>query len=113
MQDFCPIKRVDHLELYVGNAKQAATYYARSFGCAATAHRGLATGERSTATYVLEQGHVRVVVTAALPPDHPIAQFVFEHGDSVGVIALEVPDAAKAFEETTSRGAAAAIDPAE
>lgn len=113
MQDFCPIKRVDHLELYVGNAKQAATYYARSFGFAATAYRGLETGDRSTASYVLEQGHVRVVVTAALTPDHRIAQFVFEHGDGVGVIALEVPDAAKAFEATTSRGAEAAIDPAE
>src|SRR5580765_4392291 len=104
MQDFCPIKRVDHLELYVGNATQAATYYARSFGFSATGHRDLA-------SYVLEQGHVRFVVTAALTPDHPVAQFVFEHGDGVGVIALEVPDAAKAFEATTSRGAEAAIDP--
>jgi len=113
MQDFCPIKRVDHLELYVGNAKQAATYYARSFGFAATGYRGLETGQRDTASYLLEQGHVRLVVTAALNPDHRIAQFVFEHGDGVGVIALEVPDAAQAFDATTTRGAAAAIEPAE
>src|SRR5262245_54501219 len=113
MQDFCPIKRVDHLELYVGNAKQAATYYARSFGFATTAYRGLETGHRDAASYVLEQGHVRLVITAALSPDHPISQFVFEHSDGVGVIALEVPDAAKAFEATTTRGAAPAIDPTE
>ena len=113
MQDFCPIKRVDHLELYVGNAKQAATYYARSFGFAATGYRGLETGDRNAASYVLEQGHVRLVVTAALTPDHRISQFVFEHGDGVGVIALEVPDAATAFEATTTRGAEAAIDPTE
>jgi len=49
MQDFCPIKRVDHLELYVGNAKQAATYYARSFGFSATGYRGLETGHRDLA----------------------------------------------------------------
>jgi 4-hydroxyphenylpyruvate dioxygenase len=113
MQDFCPIKRVDHLELYVGNAKQAATYYARSFGFNATAYRGLETGSRDSASYVLEQGHIRFVVTAPLGPDHPISQFVFEHGDGVGVIALEVPDAAQAFAATTTRGAAAAIDPTE
>jgi len=113
MQDFCPIKRVDHLELYVGNAKQAATYYARSFGFSAAAYRGLETGNREAASYVLEQGHIRLVVTAALTPDHPISQFVFEHGDGVAVIALEVADAAQAFEATTRRGAGAAIDPTE
>jgi 4-hydroxyphenylpyruvate dioxygenase len=113
MQDFCPIKRVDHLELYVGNAKQAATYYARSFGFSATGYRGLETGNRNAASYVLEQGHIRLVLTAPLTPDHQISQFVFEHGDGVGVIALEVPDAAQAFEATTSRGAVAAIEPVE
>ena len=75
MQDFCPIKRVDHLELFVGNAKQAATYYARSFGFSATAYRGLETGYRDAASYVLEQGHIRLVLTAPLSPGHPIAQF--------------------------------------
>ena len=113
MQDFCPIKRVDHLELYVGNAKQAATYYARSFGFSATGYRGLETGDRAAASYVLEQGHIRLLLTAPLSPGHPISQFVFEHGDGVGVIALEVPDAALAFAATTSRGAAPAIEPAE
>jgi 4-hydroxyphenylpyruvate dioxygenase len=113
MQDFCPIKRVDHLEFFVGNAKQAATFYARSFGFSATGYCGLETGHRDAASYVLEQGHVRLVVTAALSPDHTISQFVFEHGDGVGVIALEVPDAAAAFDATTSRGASAAIDPTE
>src|SRR5262245_46122423 len=113
MQDFCPIKRVDHLEFFVGNAKQAATFYARSFGFSATGYRGLETGHRDAASYVLEQGHIRLVVTAALSPDHTTSQFVFEHGDGVGVIALEVPDAAGAFAATTSRGASAAIDPTE
>lgn len=113
MDDFFPITRVDHLELYVGNAKQAATYYARTFGFSPHGFRGLETGHRDAASYVLEQGHVRLILTAALSPDHPVARFVFEHGDGVGVVALEVPDAAHAFEATTRRGAAAAIEPTE
>jgi 4-hydroxyphenylpyruvate dioxygenase len=113
MEDFFPIKRVDHLELYVGNAKQAAAYYARTFGFAVRGYRGLETGYRDKASYLLEQGHVRLVLTTALSPDHPAARFVFEHGDGVAVIALEVPDAAQAFDATTTRGASPALDPTE
>ena len=113
MHDFCPIKRVDHLELYVGNAKQAATYYARTLGFSASGYRGLETGHRDAASYMLEQGHVRLVLTAGLSPDHHVARFVFEHGDGVGVIALEVADASQAFDATTTRGASAAIEPTE
>ena len=109
-EDF-PIKRVDHLELYVGNAKQAAAYYARTLGFAVRGYRGLETGCRDSASYVLDQGQVRLVLTGALTPDHPAARFVFEHGDGVGVIALEVPDAERAFETATTRGASAAIEP--
>src|SRR5207237_8728450 len=113
MQDFCPIKRVDHLELYVGNAKQAAAYYARLLGFSATGYRGPETGDAEAASYVLEQRQVRLVLTSALSPDHHVSQFVFEHGDGVGVIALEVPNAAQAFAATTSRGAEPAIPPTE
>src|SRR5262249_34329845 len=62
---------------------------------------------------VVEQGHVRLVVTGALTPDHPVARFVFEHGDGVGVIALEVPDVAAAFASTIDGGAAPAFEPTE
>lgn len=109
-EDF-PIKRVDHLELYAGNAKQAAAYYARTLGFAVRGYRGLETGCRDSASYVLDQGQVRLVLTGALTPDHPAARFVFEHGDGVGVIALEVPDAERAFAIATTRGASAAIEP--
>ena len=105
MADFCPIRKVDHLELYVGNAKQAAAFYGAAFGFATTAYRGLETKYREAASYVLEQGDVRLVLTTALNSSHPIAKHVCEHGDGVGVIALSVPDAAAAFHETTRRGA--------
>lgn len=113
MQDSFPIRRVDHLELYVGNARQAAAFYASTLGFSVQGYLGLETGSRNRASYVLEQGRVRLVLTAALAPDHPIARFVFEHGDGVGVIALEVPDAARAFHAATNRGALAAIEPTE
>jgi 4-hydroxyphenylpyruvate dioxygenase len=113
MADFCPIRKVDHLELYVGNAKQAAAFYASAFGFANIAYRGLETKYREAASYVMEQGDVRLVLTTALNPAHPIAKHVCEHGDGVGVIALTVPDAAAAFHETTRRGAVPAIEPTE
>jgi 4-hydroxyphenylpyruvate dioxygenase len=113
MKDFCPIKRIDHLEFYVGNAKQAAAFYATCFGFVNTAYRGLETGSRDAASYLMEEGAIRFVFTTALDPAHPVANFVHQHGDGVGVIALEVPDAAAAFRETTRRGAAAAMAPAE
>ena len=113
MADFCPIRKVDHLELYVGNAKQAAAFYGAAFGFATTAYRGLETKYREAASYVLEQGDIRLVLTTALNASHPIAKHVCEHGDGVGVIALSVPDAAAAFHETTRRGASPAIEPTE
>ena len=113
MADFCPIRRIDHLELYVGNARQAAAFYATRFGFTTIASRGLKTGCRDRASYVMAQGDIRVVLTSAFDPRHPIARQAHEHGDGVGVIALEVPDAAHAFEETVRRGALAATPPRE
>jgi 4-hydroxyphenylpyruvate dioxygenase len=111
MRDFCPIQRVDHLELYVGNAKQAAAFYADRYGFTVRAHRGLETGSRTSASYLLTQGDIRFVLTTALTPDDPIARFVVQHGDGVGVIGLQVPDARLAFDASTGRGAEAAIPP--
>ena len=113
MQDVFPIKRVDHLELYVGNAKQAAAYYHRTLGFAMRGYRGLETGTRDAVSYLLDQGQVRLIVTGALTPDHAVARFVFEHGDGVGVVALEVPNAVRAFEAATAGGATAALEPTE
>ena len=70
--DFLPIKRIDHLEYYVGNAKQAAHFYDRVFGFRATAKLGLETGSRDRSSYLMEQGKARFVLTSALVPDHEI-----------------------------------------
>jgi 4-hydroxyphenylpyruvate dioxygenase len=113
MSEFFPIKRFDHLEFYVGNAKQAAYFYTNSFGFTNTAYRGLETGYRKTASYVMQQGDICLVLSTGLSPDHPISQSVLAHGDRIAVIALEVPNATNAYREATSRGAVGAIPPTE
>ncbi len=111
MDDFLPIKGIDHVEFFVGNAKQAAHFYRTGFGFSLSAYSGLETGNRERASYVMEQGKIRLVFSTAIGPDHAIARHVHLHGDGVAVIAMEVPDAASAYHETTQRGATGAIPP--
>lgn len=113
MSDFFPIQGFDHLEFYAGNAKQAAMFYEKCFGFTNIAYRGLDTGSREIASYVMQQGNIRFVLSSALDPDHPIARSASKHGDNVGVIAFEVMDVDRAYSETTSRGALGAIPPTE
>jgi 4-hydroxyphenylpyruvate dioxygenase len=113
MIDFCPIKCFDHLEFYVGNARQAALFYSKFFGFTNTAYQGLETGSREVTSYVMQQGETRFVLSAALFANHPISQSVLKHGDGVAIIAFEVPDATIAYKETTRRGAVSAIAPTE
>jgi 4-hydroxyphenylpyruvate dioxygenase len=111
--DFLPIKAFDHVELFVGNAKQAAAYYGHSFGFTQVGYKGLETGSRSVASYVLQQGNIRLVLSSSLTGGDEISRHVAEHGDGVKVIALEVPDASAAYEAATSRGARGAFEPTE
>lgn len=106
-----PIEGWDHLELWVGNAKQAAYYYEHAFGFHLTAYAGPETGVRDRASYVIEQGDIRLVLTTALDGGHEIAQHVLEHGDGVKDIALTVPDAATAYGEAVERGARGVSEP--
>lgn len=110
---FLELIDVDHVELYVGNAKQAAYYYAAAFGFNITAYKGLETGCRTHASYLLEQGNIRLVLTTALTPDHPACKHVSLYGDGVKDIAFCVKDALAAYEATTSRGGNGAMEPSE
>ena len=111
MVDIFSIKRVDHLEFYVGNAKQAASFYAECFGFRITAYCGLETGERKTTSYVLEQGDIRFVLSSAMIADHPIAQSVLNHGDTIATLALEVSDVNHVYQHAIQNGAIGAILP--
>lgn len=110
-QDFLPINGTDYVELYVGNAKQAAHYYKTAFGFQSLAYSGLETGVKDRTSYVLQQGKIRLVLTTSFDPENDISHHVRKHGDGVKVIALWVDDARKAFEETTKRGAEIYFEP--
>jgi 4-hydroxyphenylpyruvate dioxygenase len=103
--DFLPLKGTDHVEFYVGNARQSAHFYRAAFGMSLIAYAGPETGQRDRASYVLQQGKVRFVLTTALRSDSDIARHVHTHGDGVRAIALWVDDARQSWEETTKRGA--------
>jgi 4-hydroxyphenylpyruvate dioxygenase len=105
VNDVMPIHGIDHLELYVGNAAQAAYFYTRAFGFTETAYRGLETGSRDRVSHVLEQGRIRLVLTGTLSGDDEIGEHHKRHGDGVRVIALSVPDAAAAYEHAVAHGA--------
>ncbi|MGD0740869.1 MAG: 4-hydroxyphenylpyruvate dioxygenase [Terracidiphilus sp.] len=109
--DFLPLKGTDHVEFYVGNARQAAYFYRTSFGMRLVAYAGPETGLRDRASYVVQQGKIRFVLTTPLRSQHPIAQHIQLHGDGVRVIALWVDDARQAWYETTSRGAVSVEEP--
>lgn len=112
-EDFLPLLGTDYVELYVGNAKQAAHYYKTAFGFQSLAYAGLETGIRDRASYVLAQGKIRLVLTTPLQSDSPVAEHIKKHGDAVKVIALWVEDATAAFEATVSRGAKPYMEPRE
>ncbi len=112
-EDFLPLKGTDHVEFFVGNARQAAYFYRAAFGMALVAYSGPETGRRDRASYVLQQGKVRFVLTTALRSDTPIAEHVHKHGDGVRAIALWVDDARAAWLATTSRGAVSVQEPIE
>jgi 4-hydroxyphenylpyruvate dioxygenase len=111
LQDYMPLNGVDHVELFVGNAKQAAYFYTRAYGFRLVAYSGLETGVRDRASYVVQQGRIRLVLTGALHSDSPIAEHQRHHGDGVKVIALSVPDVDHAWREATTRGATGVVEP--
>jgi 4-hydroxyphenylpyruvate dioxygenase len=110
-EDFMPLLGWDHVELWVGNAKQAAYFYEHAMGFTRTAYSGPETGVRDRASYVLEQGDIRFVVTSALREDHEIARHHARHGDGVRDIALTVPDATEAYRQAVQRGARGVLEP--
>ncbi len=104
-EDFLPILGYDHIEFYVGNAKQAAHFYDKIFGFNPVAKLGLETGTRDRASYVMQQGRIRFVLTSPYGPDHEINRFCNLHGDGVKAIALTVRDVEAALAATKQRGA--------
>jgi len=110
-QDFLPLLGTDYIEFYVGNAKQAAYYYKTAFGFQSFAYKGLETGNKEYASYVVIQDKIKIVLTTPLNSKSPINNHIVKHGDGVKVIALWVDDATKSWQETTKRGAKSFMKP--
>lgn len=108
-EDFLPLLGTDYVEFYVGNAKQASYYYQSAWGYELVAYAGPETGVKDRASYVLQQGKIRLILTTSLLPDSTINEHVRLHGDGVKVLALWVDDAEKSLNETVKRGARMAI----
>jgi 4-hydroxyphenylpyruvate dioxygenase len=111
--DFMPLHGIDHVELWVGNASQAAYFLTRAYGFADVAYRGLETGSRESVSHLLEQGRIRLLLTGTLRSGTQIAREHARHGDGVKVIALSVPDVERAYAEATARGARGVVEPHE
>ncbi|MBL0085081.1 MAG: 4-hydroxyphenylpyruvate dioxygenase [Saprospiraceae bacterium] len=109
--DTFPINGTDHIEFYVGNAKQSALYYQHCFGYELVAYRGPETGSREVVSYVLQQDKIRLVLTSTVKEDHEIAKHVAKHGDGVKVLALWVDNAEEAYEKALAKGAESAFEP--
>ncbi len=113
MTDFLPLNGTDYVEFYVGNAKQSAYYYQTAWGYELVAYAGPETGVKDKASYVLQQGKVRLVLTTSLSPESYISEHVKKHGDGVRVLALWVDDSAESYNQTVKRGAKAVYPPME
>ena len=111
MSQSIPLQKIHHVEFVVGNAKQAAYYYRKAFGFSQIAYLGPETGFTDRASYALEQGRIRLVMTTPLQPDHPYSDHIKQHGDGVRDIAFQVEDVDATFAEVVKRGAKPAIEP--
>ncbi|HWE35025.1 MAG TPA: 4-hydroxyphenylpyruvate dioxygenase [Isosphaeraceae bacterium] len=106
-----PLRRIDHVRFFVGNARQSAYFYRNAFGFDVVAYAGLETKQRHEAGYVLKQGEITFVLTSPLDADHPEASRLITHGDGVMSIALEVDDVPAAYEAALARGAEGVVAP--
>ena len=109
--DFLPLQGTDYVELYVGNAKQAAHFYKTAFGFQSLAYSGPETGVKDKVSYAIRQHKLTFVLTTPLKTDNAIADHIYKHGDGVKVLALKVDDATSAYNETTKRGARSYMEP--
>jgi 4-hydroxyphenylpyruvate dioxygenase len=111
--DFLKINAIDHLHFWVGNAKHAMYWWWKGFGFRPIAYSGLETGNRRFASYVLESGKIRFVVSAPYNPSDEMAAHHLLHGDGVKVVALGVDDVEQAYRATTERGGISVWSPRE
>jgi 4-hydroxyphenylpyruvate dioxygenase len=110
-RDPLPLRGIDHVRFFVGNARQSAFFYRNAFGFEVVAYAGLETRMRHEAGYVLKQGQITFVLASPLSANHPESYRLVQHGDGVQDIALEVEDVRYSYEEAVRRGAVGVTPP--
>src|SRR5881296_181076 len=110
-KDPLPLRKIDHIRFFVGNARQSAYFYRNAFGFDVIAYAGLETKTRHEAGYVLRQGDITFVLASPLAPEHPDSYRIVQHGDGVQDIALEVEDVPHAYRTAIQRGATGVTEP--
>src|SRR2546421_9242318 len=103
-RDILPLRKIDHVRFFVGNARQSAYFYRNAFGFDVIAYAGLETRSRHEAGYVLRQGDITFVLASPLGPNHPDSRRIVHHGDGVQDVALQVDDVRAAYEAALARG---------
>src|SRR6266540_6665201 len=107
------ISGIDHVELYVGDAKQAAFYLCTAFGFKVCGQGGPETGLAGQRSLLLRQGGIQMVLTSGLVAEHPATEYVRRHGDGVAIVGIGVDDATQAYHDLVERGAQPVSPPAE
>ncbi|KAH0558335.1 hypothetical protein GP486_005006 [Trichoglossum hirsutum] len=125
-QDSTGYRGYDHVTWYVGNAKQAASYYVARMGFRHVAYRGLETGSRYIASHVVSNGSVTFVLTSpirtpeaedgAIPrEDQKLLQEIYshlqKHGDAVKDVSFEVDDVRAVWAGAVKKGARSVLEP--
>lgn len=110
-RDPLPLRGIDHVRFFVGNARQSAFFYRNAFGFEVVAYAGLETRMRHEAGYVLKQGQITFVLASPLSANHPESYRLVQHSDGVQDIALEVEDVRYSYEEAVRRGAVGVTPP--
>ena len=102
---------VDHIRFFVGNAKQAAFFYAYTFGFTIEQMADLTTGSRDRSRYLLTQGNIRMLLETPLSKDDPAADELRRFGDGVKDVAFTVEDAEAAWKQAVANGGEVAYEP--
>jgi 4-hydroxymandelate synthase len=102
---------IDHVEFYVGDARQTAYYLGTAFGFRVVGQGGPETGLAGQRTLLLRHGDIHILLTSGLVPEHPATGYVARHGDGVAIVAFGVTDAGRVFADVVARGAAAISPP--
>ncbi|OWK14660.1 HPD, partial [Cervus elaphus hippelaphus] len=97
---------------WVGNAKQAASYYCSKLGFEPLAYKGLETGSREVVSHVVKQGQIVFIFSSALNPwNKEMGDHLVKHGDGVKDIAFEVEDCDYIVQKARERGAKIVREP--